>query len=119
MSDGITQKASEVLQILHGARRLPPAEAAEALTPFLNLMRKQGSTDKLGSASLAAVTKLLRSLQENHAASDDLWQEAIEATLSFVNERFDCRANRETRPRPVAEGGTSADVIFPVKYFES
>jgi hypothetical protein len=91
MSDRITQKASEVLQILHGARRLPPAEAADALTPFLDLMREQDSTDKLGSASLAAVTKLSRSLTENHAASDDLWQEAIEATLSFVNERFDCR----------------------------
>ena len=98
MSDGITQKASEVLQILHGARRLPPVKAAEALTPFLDLMRKHGSTDKLGSASLAAVTKLSRSLKENHAASDDLWQEAIEATLSFVN----------ARP-PVGEGGTSAD----------
>jgi hypothetical protein len=86
MSDDIRQKASEVLRILHGARDLPPAEAAEALTPFLNLMHKQGSTDKLASASVAAVTELSRSLKENHAASDDLWQEAIEATLSLVNE---------------------------------
>jgi hypothetical protein len=91
MSDGITQKASEVLRTLHSARRLPSAEAAEALAPFLDLMYQQGSKDKLGSASLAAVTKLSRSLKENHAASDDVWQEAIEATLSFVNERFDCR----------------------------
>ena len=65
---------------------IPPVEAAEALTPFLNLMHKQGSTDKLASASVAAVTELSRRLKENHAASDDLWQEAIEATLSFVNE---------------------------------
>jgi hypothetical protein len=86
MSDDIREKASEVLRILHGARGLPPAEAAEALTPFLDLMHKQGSTDKLASASVAAVTELSRSLKENHAASDDLWQEAIEATLSFVNE---------------------------------
>jgi hypothetical protein len=86
MSDDIRQKASEVLQILHGARGLPPAEAAEALTPFLDLMHRQGSTDTLASASVAAVTELSRSLEENHAASDDLWQEAIEATLSFVNE---------------------------------
>jgi hypothetical protein len=86
MSDGIRQKASEVLRILHGARGLPPVEAAEALTPFLDLMRMQGSTDKLASASVAAVTELSRSLKENHAASDDLWQEAIETTLSLVNE---------------------------------
>jgi hypothetical protein len=91
MSDGITQKASEVRRVLHSARRLPPAEAAEALAPFLDLMYKQDSTDKRGSASLTAVTKLSRSLKENHAASDDVWQKAIEATLSFVNERFDCR----------------------------
>lgn len=86
MSDDIRKEASEVLRILHGARELPPVEAAEALTPFLNLMHKQGSTDKLASASVAAVTELSRRLKENHAASDDLWQEAIEATLSFVNE---------------------------------
>jgi hypothetical protein len=28
------QQASDVLRILHGARSLPPAEAAEALSPF-------------------------------------------------------------------------------------
>jgi hypothetical protein len=86
MSDDIRKEASEVLRTLHGARGLPPAEAAEALTPFLDLMHKQGSTDTLASASVAAVTELSRSLKDNHAASDDLWQEAIEATLSFVKE---------------------------------
>jgi hypothetical protein len=86
MSDDIKQMASEVLRILHGARALPPAEAADVLMPFLDLMRRQGSTDTLASASVASVTKLSRSLKDNHAASDDFWQEAIEATLSFVNE---------------------------------
>ena len=86
MSDGEKQPTSDVLRILHGARGLPPAEAAEALTPFLESMRKSDSGDALARASIAAVTELARSLKENHAASDDLWQEAIEATLSFANE---------------------------------
>jgi hypothetical protein len=79
------QLATNVLKILHGARSLPPVEAAEALGPYLRSMRIKGSTDKLGDASIAAVTELARSLRENHAASDDLWQDAIEATLSFAN----------------------------------
>jgi hypothetical protein len=29
---------------------------------------------------------LAQSLKENHIASDDLWQDAIEATLSYANE---------------------------------
>jgi hypothetical protein len=49
-------------------------------------MREKGSGDKLADASIAAVTELVRSLKENHAASDDHWQGAIEATLSFANE---------------------------------
>jgi hypothetical protein len=80
------QQACDLLRILHGARGLPPAEAAEALGPYLEWMRGKSSGDKLADASTAAVTELARSLRENHAASDDLWQEAIEATLSFANE---------------------------------
>jgi hypothetical protein len=86
MSDGEKQQTSDVLQILHGARGLPPAEAAEALRPFLESMRKSDSGDALARASIAAVTELARSLKENHAASDDLCLEAIEATLSYANE---------------------------------
>jgi hypothetical protein len=80
------QQASDLLRILHGARGLPLAEAAEALGPFLESMRKNSSDGPLAHASIAAVTELARSLRENHAASDDLWQEAIETTLSFANE---------------------------------
>jgi hypothetical protein len=87
MSDAGKHLAAEVLHILQGARSLPPAEAAEALKPFLESMRRrEGSVDKLADASAAAVAVLARSLKEKHAASDDLWQEAIEATLSFANE---------------------------------
>jgi hypothetical protein len=86
MTDGDKQQTSDVLRILHGARGLQPSEAAEALKPFLESMRKSRSDDSLARASIAAVTELARSLKENHAASDDLWQDAIEATLSFANE---------------------------------
>jgi truncated hemoglobin YjbI len=86
MTNGEKQQTSDVLQTLHGARSLPPEEAAEALKPFLESMRKSGSDDALARASIAAVTELARSLKENHAASDDLWQQAIEATVSYANE---------------------------------
>jgi hypothetical protein len=86
MSHGNKQLASEALVILHGARSLPPDEAVEALRPFLESMRAKDSSGKLADASTAAVRELARSLKENHAASDDLWQEAIEATISFANE---------------------------------
>jgi hypothetical protein len=84
MSSSNKQLASDVLRILHGARSLPPAEAVEALRPFLESVPKNGSGDKLSVASIAAVTELSRSLKENHAASDDLWQAAIDATLSLA-----------------------------------
>ncbi|KJC60965.1 hypothetical protein UP10_08545 [Bradyrhizobium sp. LTSPM299] len=84
--DGDISSASHALKILHGARSLPPAEAVEALTPFLEARRNEPLGDKLADASTAAVTELVRSLKENHEASDDLWGQAIDATLSFVNE---------------------------------
>jgi hypothetical protein len=86
MSDGERKLGSDALRILHGARSLPPVEVVDALTPFLEKMRGAGSGDKLADASTAAVTELVRSLKENHAASNDLWEDAIEATLSFANE---------------------------------
>lgn len=86
MSGDHKRLACDVLRILHGARSLPPAEAIEALTPFLEAMPAEVSGDERCDASVAAVRKLARSLEEHHAASDDVWQEAIEATLSFANE---------------------------------
>jgi hypothetical protein len=87
MSDSIEHLAADVLKKLHGSRSLPPVAAVEALTPFLDAMGRETSKSKLADASTAAVTELVRSLKENHAASNDLWEEAIEATLSFVNEQ--------------------------------
>jgi hypothetical protein len=77
--------AADALRVLHGARSLSPMEAVEALTPFLEGL-ENAMGDQLAVASAAAVTKLVRSLEEHGAASDDLWQQAIETTLSLANE---------------------------------
>jgi len=77
--------AADAIRILNGARSIPPIEAVEALMPFLQGL-ENASGDKLAVASVAAVTKLVSSLKDHGAASDDLWQQAIETTLSLANE---------------------------------
>ena len=78
---------SDVLHVLHGARSLPPAEAIEALRPFMQTMRDRGSgTDRLADASAAAVSALVQRLETTGVATDGLWEEAIESSLSFANE---------------------------------
>ncbi len=77
----------DVLHILHGARSLPSAEAVEALRPFVTTMRNRASgNDRLADASAAAVGALMQRLEDQGIVSDDLWEEAIEASLSFANE---------------------------------
>jgi len=84
---GNPQLASDAFRILHGARSLPPAEAVAALRPFMESMRQENHRgDRLAEASSAAVDELVRSLEANDEATDDLWQDAIDATLSFANE---------------------------------
>jgi hypothetical protein len=79
--------ADDVLHILHGARSLPHAKAAEALQPFLNVMRHRvPGADRFADASADAVTELVQSLEAKGVATGDTWQAAIESTLSFANE---------------------------------
>jgi hypothetical protein len=74
------------VHILHGARSLPPAEAVEVLRPFVNAMHNRSSgNDRLADASAAAVGALVQRLEAKGVATDDLWEEAIEASLSFAN----------------------------------
>jgi hypothetical protein len=76
-----------VLHILHGARGLRSVEAVEALRPFVNAMRNRCSeNDRLADASIAAVGALVQRLEAKGVATDDLWEEAIEMSLSFANE---------------------------------
>jgi len=83
----LPQLAGDVLYILHGARGLPVAEAIEALRPFINTMRSHDAgSDRLADVSAAAVSALVQRLEADGAATDDLWQGAIESSLSFANE---------------------------------
>jgi hypothetical protein len=86
----LPQQISDVLHvfhILHGARSLPSAEAVAALRPFLNTMRdRPAGSDRLADASTAAVNALVQRLETNGVATDDLWEVAIESSLSFANE---------------------------------
>jgi hypothetical protein len=77
---------NDTLRILHGARSLPSAEAVAALLPFVNTMRDQHlENDRFAHASAGAVGALVQSLEAKGFATDDLWEEAIEASLSFAN----------------------------------
>jgi hypothetical protein len=83
----LPRQVSGVLHILHGARGLPCAEAIAALRPFLNKMRdRPAGSDRLGDASSAAVNALVQTLETEGVATDDLWEVAIESSLSFANE---------------------------------
>jgi hypothetical protein len=77
----------DVLHILHGARSLPSAEAVAALRPFLNAVRDRvAKSDRIADASVAAVDALIHRLETHGTANDDLWEVAIESSLSFANE---------------------------------
>jgi hypothetical protein len=79
--------ACDVLDILHGARSIPSAEATKALRPFMEAMGSRVSgRDAFADASMAAVSALVQRLEAEGEAKNDLWEEAIEATLSFANE---------------------------------
>jgi hypothetical protein len=83
----LPELVSDVLHVLHGARGLPYAKAIEALRSFLNTMRGHASgRDRLADASADAVGALVQRLEATGIATDDLWEEAIEASLSFANE---------------------------------
>jgi hypothetical protein len=83
----LQQLVGDVLHILHGARSLPPAEAIEALRPFINAMHDRASgADRLADVSVATVNALVQRLEVEGVATDDLWEEAIESALSFANE---------------------------------
>jgi hypothetical protein len=76
-----------VLHILHGARGLPSVEGVGALRPFINAMRnRRSANDRLADACVAAVGALVQRLEAKGVATDDLWEDAIEMSLSFANE---------------------------------
>jgi lactam utilization protein B len=53
----------------------------------VNMMSNQTfENDRLADASAAAVSALVQRLEAEGVATDDLWEVAIEASLSFANE---------------------------------
>jgi hypothetical protein len=81
-----SQLANAALETLHGARGLPPVQAAAQLRDFLDSISSHlDSSVRSGEASVA-LRDLIESLEKNGAASNDDWQSAIETMLSLANE---------------------------------
>ena len=86
VDESLQHLADKALHILHGARSITPMEAIKALQPFVLAMRAQSfKDDRLAEASSKAVDHLVKSLAARRAATDDVWESAIETTLSFAN----------------------------------
>jgi hypothetical protein len=86
MSTNGSQLATAALETLHGARGLPPAEAAAKLRDFVDSIGTiVPPTARLAEASDALRT-LVNQLESEGTATDDVWESAIETMLSFANE---------------------------------
>lgn len=68
------------IDTLHGARRLPPAEALKS-SPVVSA-EPEG---KFTAEAMAALDTLLTSLRKNGPATDDEWGHAIETMVSLSN----------------------------------
>jgi hypothetical protein len=81
-----SELAAAALDTLHGARGLPPKEAAAKLRDFLNSISSPiPDSDRVAEAS-DALKNLIDKLEIKSAASDDDWQSAIEKMLSLANQ---------------------------------
>jgi hypothetical protein len=86
MSTSQNQLAAAALEILHGARGLPPAEATARLGDFADSMQTvRPETARLADAS-GALRRLVNQLKSQGTATDDAWEYAIETMLSYANE---------------------------------
>ena len=84
MSTSQSQLATAALETLHGARGLPPAQAAAKLRDFVDSIGIP-PTARVADAS-GALRTLVNELEAQGAATDDTWEYAIETMLSFANE---------------------------------
>jgi hypothetical protein len=84
-----SQLATAALDTLHGARGLPPGEAATVLEDFLNsLSSPVPDSPRIAQAS-AALKNLVQKLKSEGSATDDDWQSAIQTMLSLANQASD------------------------------
>jgi hypothetical protein len=79
--------AGAALDALNGARGRPANEAATELRGYLNSIKSSADPHHPHAEDVAkALEKLVNELEINGSASDDDWQGAIEAMLTFANE---------------------------------
>ena len=76
--------ASTTLGTLRGARGLPATDAAAELRGYLNSIKSSEHTHAADAAR--TLGKLVDDLDVKGSANDDVWQEAIEAMVTFANE---------------------------------
>jgi hypothetical protein len=79
-----TGVVAAAIDTLHGARRLPPAEAVEKLTSFLDSLSAEPE-GKFSADAMAALDKLVTSLREKGSAANDTWGHAIDTMVSLSN----------------------------------
>ena len=81
-----SQLATAALNLLHGARSLPPAEAAAHLRDSLNSINASiPDSARLADAS-EALSTLVGKLEINTPATNDDWENAIETMVSLSNQ---------------------------------
>jgi hypothetical protein len=81
-----SELAAAALDMLRGARGLPPKEAAALLRDFLNSISSPTPGSDQGAKASGALENLIDKLEADGSASDDDWQSAIETMLSLANE---------------------------------
>jgi hypothetical protein len=81
-----SQLATAALDTLHGARAVPPTEAATKLRDFLDSISAPATDSPRLSEAYSALKTLVSALEAKGAATDDDWQNAIETMLSLANE---------------------------------
>jgi hypothetical protein len=87
--DTESQLATAALDTLHGARGLPPGEAAAVLQDFLNSLTSSVSDSPRAAQASGALKNLVHKLKSEGSATDDDWQSAITTMLSLANQAGD------------------------------
>ena len=80
-----TGAIAAALDSLHGARKLPAAEAVEHLDSSLDVILPMAHENKIAGDACAALNVLATDLEESGSATDDAWQHAIETMTSLPN----------------------------------
>jgi hypothetical protein len=81
-----SQLAAAALDLLHGARSLPPAKAASKLRDFLDSINTSIPESASLSDASGALGTLVRKLETEESATNDDWEHAIETMLTLANE---------------------------------